>query len=108
VRSPRRDRRELRRSAAFKPLAVGALEQAKVAVDDEATALFPSLLISLDALLKPFIGTNAELAAQWKTLQSDLATWIQRVEDDLDLARKEMSGDELGDEFMRRLGRRVF
>jgi hypothetical protein len=96
---------ELRRIV---PLVVGALEQAKIAFDDEATASLSALLNSLDALLDPFIGTNAGLEAQWQTLQSDLTAWMQRVEGDLDYARKEMSGDELGDEFMRRLRHRVF
>ncbi len=96
---------ELRRAV---PLAVGALEQAKVAFDDETTATFQALLNSLDALLDPFIGTNAGLHAQWQTLRSDLTAWMQRVEDDLEHARKEMSGDELSDEFMRRLRDRVF
>lgn len=88
---------------------MGALSQARQAVDGERDEpAVPAVLEAMEALLAPFIGTNSELRTQWVTLKTKVLTWVETVFDDFEVARQEMSGDELSDEFMRRLRDRIF
>lgn len=97
---------ELRRLV---PLVLDALEQAQTAAQAEGDgAAIGAVLTSMDALLDPFIGANAKLHARWKKLQADVVGWVDRVYADFAQARIELSGEELSDEFMRRLRLRVF
>lgn len=91
------------------PAVMGALSQARQAVDGERDEpAVPAVLEAMEALLAPFIGTNSELRTQWVTLKTKVLTWVETVFDDFEVARQEMSGDELSDEFMRRLRDRIF
>lgn len=91
------------------PEVLRALKQAKVAADGAGDgSVLSAMLDSMDALLAPFIGSNEDLEQRWKRLQGDLHGWVQRVADDLELARQRMSGDDLSAEFMQRLRSRIF
>lgn len=97
---------ELRRLV---PLVLDALERAQAAAEAKGDgASIGAVLSSMDALLDPFIGKNPTLHAQWKNLQADVTGWIDRVYVDLAQARIEFSGEQLSDEFMRRLRLRLF
>jgi hypothetical protein len=65
-------------------------------------------IASMDVLFEPFLGGNERLRARWGGLKDDLFAWVERVEEDLAVARRKMRGDTLGDEFLERMGRRLF
>lgn len=90
------------------PLVLRALGQAKTAAEAEPDGpALPAMLDAMDALLAPFIGTNAALETEWQTVKTGLLDWARRVGADLDHARAQLSGDDLSDEFFRRLRVRV-
>lgn len=67
-----------------------------------------AIIASMDALFAPFVRENDHLSAEWARLKADLHAWVGRVETDLSRARQQMQGDTLSDEFLERLGRRLF
>jgi len=90
------------------PAVLGSLNRATTALEREQEPPIPVILHAMDELLEPFIGTNAQLAAQWETLKNGLLEWVGRVEGDFEAGRRALSGDELSAEFMRRLAERIF
>ena len=71
-------------------------------------ATIAAVLVSMDALIEPFVGQNERLRARWHGLKKEMLDWAARVEADLALTRMELSGDGLGDEFVDRLVQRLF
>ncbi|QDG50581.1 hypothetical protein FIV42_07485 [Persicimonas caeni] len=86
--------------------ALGDAQQTFEESPDDST--IRAVIASMDALIEPFLGQHVQLRARWAGLQTELLAWVERVEADLADARRQMSGDTLGDEFLERLMRRLF
>jgi hypothetical protein len=80
----------------------------KTFVDSPEGSPISAVIASMDALFEPFLGQKTRLRTRWTGLKKDLLAWIGRVEADLELARQDMRGDALGDEFLDRMVRRLF